>query len=425
MAQNNSMALSPKENIPRILMQSAGVMNHYTSKEFFTDYLKSKDADMAQRLTSFLSNGGKNIRPAYVLGTGMAYRQITMDDLKKFNAKYENVSVPIEKGITKILRYVPAAASIQFDHAWYLIHDDIEDNSLVRRGEWAYHVVHGLDNAINDGDYLDRMANKIMEKANDVFELSLYNKETKDRLVQTRGEMQQRTVEGQALELLKRSQGLNNFTIGDVENIMRNKTGYTTETPVKYGSIIAGKNDSFIERLYEPMMDATVGFQIIDDQNNLLMKRGDAKKKSDLKSHKVGKDYAGDLDEGKRSIQLAIAYERADSKEKEFLEKYMATGGPYGNIKTLEEELHRKLDPTDLNDRKLVFGLMAGKGEKKLPYEVKDKIIGMMHTYNVFKDSRDMAFDYVKRANEALVAILGKRAVPIIRINNFNVRRTF
>ena len=47
---------------------------------------------------------------------------------------------------------LPTAASMELSQNWILIHDDIEDESSMRRGDKALHLKIGIDHAINAGD---------------------------------------------------------------------------------------------------------------------------------------------------------------------------------------------------------------------------------------------------------------------------------
>ncbi len=401
------------QKIPNEVLGTAKVMKPYMGKGFLLRAMGNKNPEVAERLGDYMSkNGGKYIRPAYVIATGMALGDFAPETLDN----------RIEAGKNKdFQKFIPAAASIQYDHNRFLIHDDPEDYSLLRRGEPAYHVVHGLDFGINDGDYLDVLSENVIVNANEIFG-RVWSDETRYRMIRARTDMQEKTVFGQNYEFTKRDQHISETSVKDVIKILEMKTGYTTETPVRYGSIISGKSDGFIDRIKMPMIYATIAFQIKDDLLNILSEKSSSTGKANLKDQKMGKDWAGDLNEGKRTLPLVIAYERADPKDKKFIEDHISSRGPYMKLKDMKKryDFNNPEHATELT--RLLF---VGNEKRNLPNSVKERIIQIEHECGAIQDSKKMMFDYLNRANEGIKVVLGRGAATIIQMNNFAVYRNF
>jgi geranylgeranyl pyrophosphate synthase len=113
-----------------------------------------------------------------------------------------------------------SGCAIEFFHAAALIHDDIMDASLLRRGEPCAHIVHGEPLAINAGDYALGLVCTIVVRD------PLLDDATKLAVLDVIGEMSQRTVEGQALDVGWVSDDLYDLTPDDYLDMALGKTGY-------------------------------------------------------------------------------------------------------------------------------------------------------------------------------------------------------
>src|SRR3989304_2805580 len=74
-----------------------------------------KNKRIADALEEFMTRGGKSLRGAYVYVSAMS-------------TGYIKDPIDFRKPNQDILRFLPVALSIQFDHNWFLIHDDKETN---------------------------------------------------------------------------------------------------------------------------------------------------------------------------------------------------------------------------------------------------------------------------------------------------------
>lgn len=199
---------------------------------------------------------------------------------------------------------LPTAAVLELYHNAFLIHDDVEDESLFRRGEATLHRELGLATAINVGDGMFALALRPLLQNTERLGLTCAL-----QILDAVATMVRVTVEGQALELAWIRQ--NRWEFGDrsfedhYENLVFKKTGcYSFVTPVAIAAIAAEANAAVRERLTHFARHLGTAFQIVDDLLNL----------DDTKTT-YGKEARGDLWEGKRTLILLHALHAASSDE--------------------------------------------------------------------------------------------------------------
>ncbi|MEM3463098.1 MAG: polyprenyl synthetase family protein, partial [Candidatus Bathyarchaeia archaeon] len=204
-----------------------------------------------------LDRGGKRFRPALTL---LACEAVGGDPTKAVNA----------------------AAAVELLHNMTLIHDDIEDGSLFRRGKPCIHIIYGVPSAINAGD---AMLIKVFEVLSD----GPLPPEFGLKLVKKLAERAFQVTVGQAMEFeALRSRDPNDV---DVIGILRNKTGALTALALELGGIAGGAGDAELRALARFGEAIGIGFQIIDDVLNV-----------DGQLEKYGKEIGGDIREGKITV---------------------------------------------------------------------------------------------------------------------------
>ena len=193
-----------------------------------------------------------------------------------------------------------SAAAIENFHPAALIHDDIADEAQLRRGKPCLHITEGEGLAINAGDLALSLVNGTV--VND----PLLDDHTKVRVVQELVAMTTRTVEGQALDIGWARDGRFDLGVNDYLEMARHKTAYYSGgVPLAVGAIVGGGADREVEALRSFGMRTGLAFQIQDDLLNLV---GD--------KDALGKDYRGDITEGKRTLMAVHALQNsADAPE--------------------------------------------------------------------------------------------------------------
>ncbi len=210
---------------------------------------------------------------------------------------------------------VGAAAAVELLHNMTLIHDDIEDQSELRRGKPCIHRIYGIPTAINAGD---AMLIKVFEIANS----SKIPEDRRQKLVAKIAERAYGITWGQAFEfsLWDRKQ----FTEDDVIRLLRYKTGALTGLSTEAGAIAGGGSQEQLESLSEFGETVGIAFQIVDDILNVT---GDVKK--------YGKEIAGDIREGKKTVMAAHLLRTGSPKDKKTFAKLLGK-------KTINKEEIRK-----------------------------------------------------------------------------------
>ncbi|EEV21529.1 polyprenyl synthetase [Treponema vincentii ATCC 35580] len=175
-------------------------------------------------------------------------------------------------------------------HTASLIHDDIEDNSELRRGQPAAHVAYGLDSALNSGSWLYFQALGSLEayRAPANVKLDLYAA----ALTHIRA-----LHEGQALDIhWHRTAGF--FpSRKDYERMIRLKTGALAALAAYTGMRAAGKAHEESAAFASLFEAAGVGFQILDDAKN-------------ISAGNAGKKRGDDIVEGKKSLPVILHIEK-------------------------------------------------------------------------------------------------------------------
>jgi len=201
------------------------------------------------------------------------------------------------------------AASVELMHNAMLVHDDIEDLSELRRGAPSLHRRAGVPLALNAGDALSLLCLQPLLDNVSTLGVALTLK-----LVEEALETMFQAVEGQAWELGWRADHVYDLDTSDYLRMVTKKTAwYTTIFPCRAGALIGTRQllapDQFVQFGY--FLGAT--FQIQDDILNVAGNRGI-----------YGKDFAGDLVEGKRTLLLIHLFKNAAPADRARLKKFFA-----------------------------------------------------------------------------------------------------
>jgi geranylgeranyl diphosphate synthase type I len=179
-----------------------------------------------------------------------------------------------------------AAVAIEHFHTAALIHDDISDDSQLRRGLPCLHLQIGVGLAINAGDLaLSQVTGSVLADDN-------LDDQTKIRVLHELVDMTTRTIEGQALDIGWARDGRFELSIDDYLVMAKHKTAfYSGGVPLAVGGIIGGGTEEQVEALRSYGMSTGLAFQIQDDLLNLV----GTKEAAD-------KDFRSDITEGKRTM---------------------------------------------------------------------------------------------------------------------------
>jgi geranylgeranyl diphosphate synthase type II len=216
-------------------------------------------------ISEAIGAGGKGFRPALCLATAN--------------------SLGAESGAA-----VPYAAALEMLHNAFLVHDDIEDGSESRRGLPTLHVKHGLALALNAGDAMLALSTRIFRDG--VRHLS---PEMASGLLEEFDHLLMQSLEGQAMELGWIRDNNVAFDDDDYLRLVLKKTSYYSFIhPCRIGALVARGPGYDLARFDRFGCLVGAAFQIQDDVLNLVGDRA-----------KYGKEIAGDLWEGKRTLVLS------------------------------------------------------------------------------------------------------------------------
>lgn len=246
------------------------------------------DAYLRAPVGDYLHRPGKALRPALCLATCEAFGGHPDDALA-------------------------VAAALELMHTAFLVHDDIEDASEMRRGAPSLHRRYGMPLALNAGDALAAYGLDAVHDA-----VRGLDPRLGERIVGEFAFMGRQTVEGQAMELGWRID--NRLDLGPddyLEMIMRKTCWYTTVLPLRLGALIGSGGTVDLEPFIVFGFNLGAAFQLRDDVLNLTA-RGAG----------YGKEPNGDLWEGKRTLVLIHLLSAASAIEREQVARFLGKERP-------------------------------------------------------------------------------------------------
>lgn len=201
-----------------------------------------------------------------------------------------------------IKKALNTAVAVQLSEEWILIHDDIEDDSEMRRNKPCLHKIYGIPISVNIGDALHIIMWNALMKNREILGENLTFK-----IAEILNETLAKTAEGQHFEIKWTQEVKENFSDDDYYKIVEGKTClYSITTPMILGAIIANVDEKKYKFIYELGNYLGKAFQIQDDILNLI---------GDEKSY--GKKIAGDIYEGKLTLIFSHLIRTCNKEEKE------------------------------------------------------------------------------------------------------------
>jgi len=173
----------------------------------------------------------------------------------------------------------PLAASLEFLHSATLLHDDILDGALLRRGKAAAHTVYSRTEAILAGDVLLALSNRLVADYNI------------PRMVSLLSEAVLRTAAGE-IEEIAACRELDLDEAGYL-SIITGKTAYLIQAASGVGAILAGADDTAVAKAEEFGLNLGIAFQLVDDALDYTSP-----------PEVSGKPAGSDLREGKLTLPL-------------------------------------------------------------------------------------------------------------------------
>lgn len=257
--------------ITRTIATDMGAVNTVIRQRLHSDV-----ALVNQIAEYIISAGGKRIRPVLVLLLANAYG-------------YRGVG------------HHELAAVVEFIHTATLLHDDVVDESSMRRGRQTANALFGNAASVLVGDFLYSRAFEMMTSLDDM------------RIMQILSRATTVIAEGEVLQLLNMHDP--DVTRESYLTVIRSKTAKLFEAAAQLGALIAGANDGQIEAAGEFGRSLGTAFQLIDD---VLDYAGDATE--------IGKNVGDDLREGKPTLPLIYVMENGTPEQRELIRSCIENG---------------------------------------------------------------------------------------------------
>ncbi|MDE1798069.1 MAG: polyprenyl synthetase family protein [Candidatus Micrarchaeota archaeon] len=296
----------------------------------------AQPAEVYGLIWEFLDRGGKRFRPMLALSCARAVGGTPADAL-------------------------PAAAAIELFHNFTLIHDDIEDDSQLRRGQPCLHIAHGLPLALNAGDGLFMMVWRAALRIR-----SSHAAAAQEQLLSAFTAV----LEGQAIELNWHHS--NSWDIGEKDylRMVGGKTAALVEASCSVGALLGGGSPAQQKALARFGRSTGIAFQIQDDVLNLV---GEVEK--------YQKEIGGDIREGKRTMMVLHALPRLASSDAQKMRSILGSqSADQSQIQWCVEQMKSagSIDYASRYARRLVDGAL--KDLRTLPpSEARDELEAVAH----------------------------------------------
>lgn len=191
------------------------------------------------------------------------------------------------------------AAVVEFIHTATLLHDDVVDESEMRRGRATANRHFGNPASVLVGDFLYSRAFQMMVATNSM------------RVMHILSDATNIIAEGEVLQLMHVQNA--NLDTNTYIDVIRSKTAKLFEASARLGAVISGADESTEQAAADYGQRIGTAFQIVDD---MLDYRGDARV--------LGKNLGDDLREGKVTLPLILAMQRAGTKDADLIRACIA-----------------------------------------------------------------------------------------------------
>ncbi|MFC3109110.1 octaprenyl diphosphate synthase [Undibacterium arcticum] len=228
------------------------------------------DVSLVNQIAEYIiSAGGKRIRPVLVLLVANAYG---------YQGRHHH----------------DLAAVVEFIHTATLLHDDVVDESSMRRGRQTANALFGNAASVLVGDFLYSRAFQMMVAVDNV------------RVMRILADATNVIAEGEVLQLLNMHDP--DVTEERYLQVIRSKTAKLFEAASQLGALVSGAGEAQIEAAAEYGRSLGTAFQLIDD---VLDYTGNAEQ--------IGKNVGDDLREGKPTLPLIYLMKHGTAEQRELV----------------------------------------------------------------------------------------------------------
>ena len=231
------------------------------------------------------------------------------------------------------------AAAVEFIHTATLLHDDVVDESDLRRGKKTANIIWGNEFSVLAGDFLFAQSFELMVESGSLEALS--SLATASCKI-TQGEFQQMQIANKP-----------DTSIEDYFDVIGKKTAELFGASCQSGIMVAGGNQNQQIAAYDYGFNLGLAFQIIDDLMDFSQS-----------SNKMGKNLGDDFKLGKTTLPIILVWQKSDQKEKSFWNRTLV----------------------DLNQK---------------PSDFKTAL-KILNKYNVFSECKNIAIEFVNKSLQSI-----------------------
>jgi octaprenyl-diphosphate synthase len=231
------------------------------------------------------------------------------------------------------------AAAVEFIHTATLLHDDVVDESDLRRGKKTANIIWGNEFSVLAGDFLFAQSFELMVETGSLEALS--SLATASCKI-TQGEFQQMQIANKP-----------DTSIEDYFDVIGKKTAELFGASCQSGITLAGGNQNQQIAAYDYGFNLGLAFQIIDDLMDFSQS-----------SNKMGKNLGDDFKLGKTTLPIILVWQKSDQKEKSFWNRTLV----------------------DLNQK---------------PSDFKTAL-KILNKYNVFSECKNIAIEFVNKSLQSI-----------------------
>jgi octaprenyl-diphosphate synthase len=190
-------------------------------------------------------------------------------------------------------RHFGLAAAVEFIHTATLLHDDVVDESGLRRGRETANAIWGNKASVLVGDFLFTRAFQLMVECGSLEVLAILSRAS---AVIAEGEVSQLTTSNDTTT-----------TEQAYLDVIRGKTAELFAAAARVGGVIAGRPRAECDALESYGMNLGIAFQLVDDALDYSAKQVE-----------LGKTIGDDFREGKLTLPVILAFMRGDESERTF-----------------------------------------------------------------------------------------------------------
>lgn len=259
---------APRHSSPYDVLRSLCADDLTQVNQLIIEHMDSQVALIPQLAGHIIAAGGKRLRPLLTLAASRmcGYRGD---------------------------RHIALAATVEFIHTATLLHDDVVDESDLRRGRDTANTLWGNKPSVLVGDFLFSRAFQLMVKCRSLEVLEILSSASAV------------IAEGEVAQLVTANDTAT--TTEDYLGVIRAKTAALFDAACRIGAVVAERPPSEARALSDFGLNLGIAFQLVDDYLDYAAQQS-----------QLGKSLGDDFREGKITLPIILAFSRGDADDRRF-----------------------------------------------------------------------------------------------------------